>query len=561
MTNELAAFAREGLTFALLLTVQLLLVLALRKPVRAWLGAVACYRLWLLPLLWLPVYLLGPALLAMLARIGASETSDFYFALFSLRQFMDFELLPSLLTFTAEPTPTSGSMAGNSGAVQGWTLLAIVWAIGTLALIAWHCARWLFFSRHVRDTATALTTEERQRHGIDAHIDARFPAISLPDINSAALFGVTKPVLLLPEDFAKRYDANQRHIILAHEAVHLRRKDNAWNLIALLLVALFWINPLLLLAWRRFRLDQELSCDALALRHCNDEQRKRYARTLLDSLATLRTTHPQPALSTWDNLRDITERTLMVKQHLQLVTRPATVRTCLALLATLGASATLMFAELASPAATAAESQPSSQEVTESTGRVLTNAIAFLNNDQFDEARAALANLRMGNLTPFERSRVHQLLFNLEMHDEDYEGAQEQVELALESGGLDEKETAQMQYQQAQLYVKEERYAEAAEALDRWIKSHGDANGAAYYLLAASYYYMDDFAAALPHAQEAVERGGDMPHEAWLQMLNALYMQLERYDDAEPVAARLVELFPDKPAYRRQLEELRTRNQ
>lgn len=558
MTNELASFAQEGLTFALLLTVQLLLVLALRRPVRAWLGAVACYRLWLLPLLWLPFYLLGPALLFALTRFGAADAPDShaFSALYSLRQFMDFELL----LFTAEPIPT-GSMAGSSGAVQGWTLLAVVWATGTLALIAWHCGRWLLFSRHVRSVSTALNANERERYDIDAHVGAQVPAWSLPDINSAALFGVTKPVLLLPKDFAERYDANQRHIILAHEAVHLRRKDNAWNLCALLLIALFWMNPLLLVAWRYFRLDQELSCDALALRRCNGEQQKRYARTLLDSLATLRTTRPQPALSAWDNLRDIKERTLMVKQHLQLVTRPNAIRTSLSVLALLGATVTLMFAELVSPAATAAESQQQAdRDISQATGRILTRAIEFLNNDQFVEARSILANLRFDSLTPFERSRLHQLLFNLEMNEEDYDGAHEQLQLALESGGLNEKETAQMQYQQAQLYVQQERYAEGAEALDRWIKSQAEPNSAAYYLLAACYYYMDDFAEALPHAQEAVERGGDMPHEAWLQMLASLHMQLEQYEDAEPVVARLAEMFPGKQAYQTQLRELRARN-
>ena len=71
---------------------------------------------------------------------------------------------------------------------------------------------------------------------------------------------------------------------------------------------------------------------------------------------------------------------------------------------------------------------------------------------------------------------------------------------------------------------------------------------------------MEDFEAALPHAQEAVERAGDRPQEAWLQMLNALYMRLERYDEATSVAERLVQLFPDKQAYRTQLEALRARS-
>ena len=561
MTNELDALAQEWLTFALVLTAQILLVLALRRPVRAWLGAVACYRLWLLPLMWAPVYLLGPSFVSNLARLGAGAMpgGDVFSAFFSMRQFMDLELL----LFTAEPTATAGSMAGSSGAVHGWTLLAIVWACGALALIAWHCGRWLLFSRHVRHTATPVPAATRHEANVDAHFGAQQPAVAMGDINSAALFGVLNPVLLLPEDFVERFDAHQRHIILAHEAVHLRRRDNAWNLCALLMIALFWVNPLMLVAWRRFRLDQELSCDALALRRCSHEQRKRYARTLLDSLGTLRITRPQPALSAWDHLYDIRERTVMIRKHLQLATRPRTTLVTLSLVAVLGASATLMFAGIASPAANAGEvatpNEPS-PEISSPTGRILTQAIEFLNNDQFDEARARLAELRLESLSAFERSRVHQLLFNLEMHDEDYAGAREQLQLAIESGGLNEKETSQMQYQQAQLYVQEERYAEAAEALDRWIKAQAEPNPAAYYLLAAAHYYMDDLAAALPHAKAAVERADGAPQEAWLQMLAAIYMQLEQYEEAEPVVEQLAERFPDKVIYQDQLKGLRERN-
>jgi beta-lactamase regulating signal transducer with metallopeptidase domain/tetratricopeptide (TPR) repeat protein len=674
MTNELTTFTQEWFTFALLLSTQLLLVLALRKPVRAWLGSVACYRLWLLPLLWLPFYVVGPALLAVLAGLftNTAETSGYTTA---VQQFMDIELFH----FTLDLTGRRELTASHAPVFQPWIMLAAMWAGGTLSLVLWHGRRWLVFSRRVREKAVPLSTSEREFAGASRHFTASVPAVYSNEVNSAALFGVFKPLLLLPADFTSRYDSGQRHIILAHEAVHLRRGDNGWNLCALMFIALFWINPLLFIAWRYFRLDQELSCDALALARCNREQQARYARTLLDSLIAVTPSTPRPTLSAWDNLRDIKERSLMIKQHLRMATRPAATLVSLFSLTALGASMTIAFAELASPAAQAAEVEPLKQQVREqeraverqarlaeeqargveqqaraveqqqreveqqartveqqqreveqqaraveqqqrlidqeaakiesqtrqveqqarliaqqtsptaqernttrsrsgseasresedgsssrpvgrNTGRILTDAISLLNSEQFEEARTRLAELQPSGLNPFERSRVHQLLFNLEMHDMDYDGALEQIQLALESGGLNDQETAQMQYQQAQLYVKQERYAEAAPALERWIMDQPQPSSAAYYLLAASYYYMGQYEAALPNVETAVELGGDAPEEAWLTMLNAVYMQLERYDDAEPVATRLVELFPDKPAYRTQLEQLRTRD-
>jgi len=72
--------------------------------------------------------------------------------------------------------------------------------------------------------------------------------------------------LWLPDDFEQRFEEAERALILAHERVHLRRHDNAWNLLALATLAMQWFNPVAWWAWQRLRRDQELSCDALAVR-------------------------------------------------------------------------------------------------------------------------------------------------------------------------------------------------------------------------------------------------------------------------------------------------------
>ncbi|MGP1666281.1 MAG: hypothetical protein ACTS5I_10330, partial [Rhodanobacter sp.] len=147
------------------------------------------------------------------------------------------------------------------------------------------------------------------------------------------------------------------------------------------------------------------------------------------------------------------------------------------------------------------------------TGRILSEAIEFLNMDQFVEARARLGDLRVDRLSPFEKSRLHQLMFNLEMNDENYPAAREQLQLAIDSGGLNPQEISTLRYQMAQLFVQEEKYAEAATALEAWIASEAMPNSAAYYLLAASYYYQEQFDKALPNAEKAVELAGNAPQE------------------------------------------------
>ena len=63
MMTEPDGILQTLVTLSLVLSAQIVLVLLLRKPVRRYLGAIACYRLWLVALLWLPGYLVGSKLL------------------------------------------------------------------------------------------------------------------------------------------------------------------------------------------------------------------------------------------------------------------------------------------------------------------------------------------------------------------------------------------------------------------------------------------------------------------------------------------------------------------
>jgi len=57
MMTEPDGILQTLVMLSLVLSAQIVLVLLLRKPVRRYLGAIACYRLWLVALLWLPGYL------------------------------------------------------------------------------------------------------------------------------------------------------------------------------------------------------------------------------------------------------------------------------------------------------------------------------------------------------------------------------------------------------------------------------------------------------------------------------------------------------------------------
>lgn len=100
------------------------------------------------------------------------------------------------------------------------------------------------------------------------------PAGSIPMV-----WGIVKPCLLLPAD-AIAWPEAKRCAVMQHELAHLRRRDPAGLLVAQLVQALHWFNPLAWLTVRWLRADQERACDDAVLLH--GIRASEYAQHLLD---------------------------------------------------------------------------------------------------------------------------------------------------------------------------------------------------------------------------------------------------------------------------------------
>lgn len=94
-----------------------------------------------------------------------------------------------------------------------------------------------------------------------------------------AVVGFISPRIVMPADEAG-YSSEELELIRAHERTHVARKDP--RAVAFLAAAqcLCWFNPLVHLAARLLRLDQELACDA-AVMLSRPKSRGLYAGTLL----------------------------------------------------------------------------------------------------------------------------------------------------------------------------------------------------------------------------------------------------------------------------------------
>lgn len=144
-----------------------------------------------------------------------------------------------------------------------------------------------------------------------AGVPIDFSVVSVPAGQTVAIFGFLRPThLLIPEDLMNR--CTEVRGILFHELGHVRRRDLLWNWIALLLQAMHWFNPMVWLAVRSFRADQELSCDEVAVRQLPKGQRRDYGEALL-KMAAYPLPARQPALIPFfPHQSEIKKRLLMI---------------------------------------------------------------------------------------------------------------------------------------------------------------------------------------------------------------------------------------------------------
>jgi bla regulator protein blaR1 len=240
-------------------TLLMLLVLAVRRPVARLWGAHCAYALWALPLTrmilpgipgWQPLYVPVAA---------ARPQGDFALAV----------MPPADAAAYTQPLPVAGP---EIGLIADWPMLLLaLWAVGTgvFLMVQW--------SRHLRFVGRAVAGGKRLM--MVGHVEV----IVSPHVPGPMAAGLLRRRILLPADFAARYAPEERRLALLHEAAHHDRLDLAANLAGLLVLAAHWWNPIAHAAWRAFRADQELACDATVLAGCTPDVRAAYGQAVLKS--------------------------------------------------------------------------------------------------------------------------------------------------------------------------------------------------------------------------------------------------------------------------------------
>ncbi|WP_114238626.1 M56 family metallopeptidase [Dyella sp. C9] len=252
------------------------LVLLLRSPVRRLLGAERAAQLW-----WLP-------LVAMLACQLPHPASVM----------VDAGKLPRMVVMIQTATDAWSHGGGSWTDVPWQATVVLLWLAGGVSLLLYAGVAQRRYRQRLR-TATPV-----------AGWGVRWPVRRAADDHTGpALVGAWRVCIVLPADFERRYAEDEQALVVAHESMHAQRRDGCWCLLAGLVLALFWFNPLAWWCWRALRQDLELACDAAVLRKTS-VTRRRYADALLK---TQPAAWALPVGCSWSSRHPLMERIAMLK--------------------------------------------------------------------------------------------------------------------------------------------------------------------------------------------------------------------------------------------------------
>ncbi len=159
--------------------------------------------------------------------------------------------LPSVIEQLSHPFPPLPASTPRTP-INVPVVLLCLWSCGLSIVVFGWVRQWL-----------RLRTALRAASPLPLNLPIR--VMSSPSRIEPGVFGVFRPVLLLPEGITDRLPPAQWDAILAHELCHVRRRDNLTAAIHMAVEAIFWFHPLVWWIGKRLLAERERACDEAVL--------------------------------------------------------------------------------------------------------------------------------------------------------------------------------------------------------------------------------------------------------------------------------------------------------
>ncbi len=168
--------------------------------------------------------------------------------------------IPNITNASNVNLPASAQVINTDPVQIIITTAMIIWLVGAAAMLAYSIISYIMLKRRI----SAAIHLDRYVYESDR-------------IRTAFVCGFFKPRIYLPVGIYE----DSRNFVLAHERIHIRRRDYLIKPFAFLALSLHWFNPFMWAAYFLMAKDMEMSCDERALKSIGSDEKENYCNALL----------------------------------------------------------------------------------------------------------------------------------------------------------------------------------------------------------------------------------------------------------------------------------------
>lgn len=176
---------------------------------------------------------------------------------------------PGATTMTAMPLDV---VAGGSAHAVWFTIVPVLWMAGVLGFVVRLAGGWVVTRRIVAvDVAPAATRIECIARGVAVRLGLTrgVRVVESARVRVPAMVGWLRPVVLLPAAAIAGLSTAQLEALIAHELVHVRRRDYLVNMLQMAVEAVLFFHPAVWWVSRVIRREREHCCDDEVVAVCD----------------------------------------------------------------------------------------------------------------------------------------------------------------------------------------------------------------------------------------------------------------------------------------------------
>lgn len=141
------------------------------------------------------------------------------------------------------------------------SIASILWIAGIVGMLIYSVVSYIKLSRKV-----------------SASINISDNVYCCDDISAPFILGIIKPKIYLPSGMADQ----QAEYVIAHENAHIKRRDHWWKPLGFVILAVYWFNPLIWIAYVLLCRDIEMACDEKVIKNMDNEFKAEYSNALVE---------------------------------------------------------------------------------------------------------------------------------------------------------------------------------------------------------------------------------------------------------------------------------------